>query len=948
MMSFVQRVCYKIWSLLLAGCLVAGAAAESPSGSPPAVDGSRESILQFVNGDRLRGDLAGITAEAGIIWQSPAADQPLRFAPSAIASLSLAGSGARPPATPSAVVELINDDSLRGELLGLDANGLSLKTSYAGTVTVPRSMLRRVETPPKRVVFEGLISLADWQRSPPATLTKSCTVCHSQPTIADWKRSPAKLEPWLLDREVLTVRGQGGVLGREMRLPDQARIDFDLDWGKAPSLSVGVYARDARTNSAFSDDKAYWVVIEPGAARLLQSSPTFDREVQGLPKGASRVAVPRFAEPGRARVTILTDKVKRTITLALDGQTVKTWRLPAWSANGTAFALSGLGSCIRSQMKLTNLRVQSVGIELPEKIEHATTEDQVVFANADQAGGSLSSIAGDQLNFSSKDNGQLAVPLERVTEIRFAAERAERARRSPGDARIRLVDGSQLTLAVRSLDGQALTGTAQYATEFRLPLNAIREVWFQTDETRPAEGDRLIGTTGPPANALPTTGALRFRNGDRLSGELVGVSPGKSLAWRHPAAPAPFQFRAGTVDRIVLGGAPVAAPENAAVEMHLANGDRLRGELASLEENKVVLVTATAGTLTIPRAMLRRLVSLNVQGAVLFGNPQTIADWKTPPPVTLNNACVRCHPGGWKTPPRLDRWQFTNGVFTANGPAGGAIGRDMNLPDRARIEFDLAWEKTPEARIGLYARNLTGEHPRQTADITCWIQLSDGGVNWVWYRKDGNQANAIEAGEFVAIPGWAARKKARIAILTDKPRRVIALRVDGELLYTWTMPADWAPNGTGLVLSKYGTCLRGKWQLSNLRIERHFEVLGGTEVIVAPRSSDTVNFADGTQATGKVKSVSGGKLTYAPNGGPTEAPMGGVAEILFAGEPLKAGVRPETDVRVLLHDGSEVTLDLDQIDAESLTGKAADIGQVRIARRWVSELRLSSSEKSEP
>src|SRR5207302_1707062 len=65
---------------------------------------------------------------------------------------------------------------------------------------------------------------------------------------------------------------------------------------------------------------------------------------------------------------------------------------------------------------------------------------------------------------------------------------------------------------------------------------------------------------------------------------------------------------------------------------------------------------------------------------------------------------------GWQQEPaNPSPWSCINGALYSN--AVGSIGRDVRLPDVARIEFDWSWKtNNPQLQLSIYTDQLTLQH----------------------------------------------------------------------------------------------------------------------------------------------------------------------------------------------------------------------------------------------
>src|SRR5580700_3499872 len=100
--------------------------------------------------------------------------------------------------------------------------------------------------------------------------------------------------------------------------------------------------------------------------------------------------------------------------------------------------------------------------------------------------------------------------------------------------------------------------------------------------------------------------------------------------------------------------------------------------------------TPGAGKLRIPRHALQTL-AFNPRSPMLFDGPTSIDGWTQGHAVTGIIG-------------ESGQWTYRNGAFYADKAA--SIAREVNLPDRSQVQFDLAWKGPLNLAIALYTDSL--------------------------------------------------------------------------------------------------------------------------------------------------------------------------------------------------------------------------------------------------
>ena len=154
--------------------------------------------------------------------------------------------------------------------------------------------------------------------------------------------------------------------------------------------------------------------------------------------------------------------------------------------------------------------------------------------------------------------------------------------------RILLADGTLLTGQAGLLDGARLELSGTFAGKLAVRRDALRAVVVSGEYS-----------TGETYRVKPDF--LRLRNGDTASCGVLSFEDGKlAIEAFFGKAAVPLDL----VSFVAFGGGdepdePEAGP--AAAEVVLANGDRLRGDVAGLNGKALALRTAWAGAVSVPR-----------------------------------------------------------------------------------------------------------------------------------------------------------------------------------------------------------------------------------------------------------------------------------------------------------------------------------------------------------
>ena len=348
--------------------------------------GTTDGLVRFRNGDTLHGILQRIDANQQIEWRHPESKEPLRFSTTNVMQIALPTTGREEPWT--ANVMLTNGDRLRGTLLTLDAESLTLQTWYAGPLKLKRAMLRQLAVTPggEALVFDGFGSDADW-------------------------RHGGNPDAWQF-RNGSMVGTQFGSLGRDVGLPDRCSVEFDFSWTQMPLMQVGLFGKQAEAILSDGNATGYWFGFHGGHLLLTRATGT---ESSAL----GSIDISRLLRNGKIHVTLQADKSKKTLTARIDDGAVKTWSEPGeWAGQGRCLTFVGPQNNVGST-RLSNLLVREWAGQADSGGALAGgSTDVICLANEDRLSGTVKSLKNGVFTVEATGTN-LSVPLERITTIHF-------------------------------------------------------------------------------------------------------------------------------------------------------------------------------------------------------------------------------------------------------------------------------------------------------------------------------------------------------------------------------------------------------------------------------------------------------------------------------------------------------------------------------------------------
>lgn len=433
--------------------------------------------LKMSNGDQLHGTLMAVAGgeDGRLTWKHEQAVAPVEFRLEGMDSVTLGERKAAGAKTHQGGITLTNGDAFAADLVSADDKSVQVETWYAGRLTIPRTMVRRIEPGSNTgtALFTGPASLDGW--TSPYGDVKQNFECKDG---------------------VLSLKSGGGMIGREIaEMPDAVRFDFDLAWTQNSSLSFNFFSD--KTNNNY-DSEGYTVNLQYGMRQAMLLRRVRNEGTRRVGDDADLSSIRGNAAGQKAHVTILADKKARKVVLMLEGKTAKEWTDSAEFKGNGKFIMFG---DMQNGTRISNIRVAKWNGRAVRAGAGKTTQDTLVFVNGDALSGKITEIGGGKIKLETAYAEPMEVPMERVTEISLSQEKAAKARRNPGDVRLMLAGGmGSLTLKLAELRDGTLKGSSQNFGDATIPAAALAKIDFRPSDEKEEE-PKDAGKDGEGVNA---------------------------------------------------------------------------------------------------------------------------------------------------------------------------------------------------------------------------------------------------------------------------------------------------------------------------------------------------------------------------------------------------------------------------------------------------------------
>ncbi|MES2661577.1 MAG: hypothetical protein V4689_23365 [Verrucomicrobiota bacterium] len=435
------------------------------------------STVRFSNNDRLSGSLESLTTEQ-LVWNSPILEKPAPFLLGKVLDLTMAAEQPAIDARHEASITLTNGDLVRGQLAAVSDEAVELDTWYAGRMKFNRLMIsdiRIAERPD--LVYRGPAGLDGWKQS------------GDKPT-------------WVYQNSSLRSIGSGSI-ARELKLPEECSVSFDIEWRDRFSLKFVVFSDDLTSDRPAS---GYELQFQQRSISLRSGK---GQRFIGHSQGATSLQ-----ENEKARIEVRASSRTGKVSLYVDGEAIENWvdtelarnefgkGIHFISQNSIPIEVSRIevGAWDGETEKIPDPQFQAGNRAFGEDL----LEDAVPVPEVKPKAGRMEMRNGDSIagEVVSIDNGLILVktpfrevklPVESLRSLTLKPVELERCIRKNGDVRAWFPDGSSLVFRLDEVGDGSLSGFSQNFGTARFKLAAFNRIEFniyepEFEEIRSANG----------------------------------------------------------------------------------------------------------------------------------------------------------------------------------------------------------------------------------------------------------------------------------------------------------------------------------------------------------------------------------------------------------------------------------------------------------------------------
>ena len=837
-------------------------------------------VLEFANGHQFHGTLEALDIAGGrVTWRRPDVATPLALPLEQVRRLTLAEKS-KPEATPLATIKLTGSDWLNAEVTAIEGDKIHLKFPDGTNAITDRAHVEWIYFSKRGSVecYDGPTSLAGWSSS------------------GGWSYRDGALRAL----SPTPIQRQFGAL------PDRVEYRMTVDQGKLSSAFTLMLNKSAE--GRLSSRRMLQLMVRAKSMSLwgpvagdYKSQQVDVPAASGLPSGFGR---------GPVQLRLLEDFIAGRIVVFIDGKRRAEWKIDPGEAgqNGGGFQFQSNSWSGQEEQSISKIQVLPWDGREPSDEEEAPG-DRVSLANGQTLTGQLRSV--DERTVTLRDVG---APREQVTFLRLARPKNV-PDEEPSVAKVRLARGGELEVAaVNWRDGKFVFRT-NFAGELSVASRDLIEVEFRRD----------------PAPAARQSDVLVFKNGDRLHGSLRAATAAGQLRWRANPADEPVEFSPSLLAGIQFAAEVPGLPGN--VTARFRNGDSWTAGFVTLDRESLVLDTAEAGQLTLPRAALKSLY-FNPDNRLAVS--EATADhelWERGLDLSVTGS-MRKRAADTASP-----WRYFAGSYSlASNAAGGAVVRSNanlgrlfeTMPARAEIAFTVS---SPRSSIYFSAQLFA-----EPGNPGYMVHLSSMGLS-LYDMNPKSRARGIFQQQFQFGKEIAPDARQRqVRFLADRGTGRLVIVVDGVVVgQVNPKTADGPRNlGRGVMIvpqanvpCRFSDIWVGPW---NGQIPKK---TGGPD-----NAQETIVLTNGDEAQGTVEMATPTSLKLASELGPLELPVERVTMADFGGAPIE---RPPA-TRLQLNGLGSLSVKQWRVEEGTMILQSTIAGELRLPLNRVQEIVFATAE----
>jgi len=423
-----------------------------------------ERVAFFSTGDRLPGTIDACE-DSEVLLSSPALAAPARIDLGKLLEVRSEVETTESPGDHEAVVTLTNGNVLRGKLGALTDETVVLETAYAGALELRRVMVNSLQIIDRGdEIFSGPDGPEGWVFAPGR------------------KDDP----PWRFTAGTMVSESPGSV-ARDLDLPKQISVSFDLAWRGTLDLRMVLFSSDVESENpanayVLSFDRMHAVLTK----QFTDGNATHRSSID-------RTSVPTLGAKEKVRIELLADRDAGKFLLKVDGKAID----EIWEDSNPGGAKLGGGLHFVAEndtpVRISRLRVHEWDGRFGLREEEEEEEDEpqapegyqkIRLRNGDILTGRVLGVEEEKLKIETA-HGEVLLPVARMTSAMLHRDEDkknpklyQKPKLMKGDVRAWFADGGSVIFRLDGVEDCHFLGYSQTFGDGRFRRDAFRRVEF--------------------------------------------------------------------------------------------------------------------------------------------------------------------------------------------------------------------------------------------------------------------------------------------------------------------------------------------------------------------------------------------------------------------------------------------------------------------------------------
>lgn len=206
---------------------------------------------------------------------------------------------------------------------------------------------------------------------------------------------------------------------------------------------------------------------------------------------------------------------------------------------------------------------------------------------------------------------------------------------------------------------------------------------------------------------------ILFDNGDVMHGIFGGIQDG--LLWERNDIDRPIKFSIPAIRQVVFKGSSGVVMEKETSFITLVSGDRIPGEIVSLDDKSLVIKSSVVGDVTIPREHLESLSPNPFDGELFYSGPYNSNGWvildyrKTEKKDETETKETKEKNPKKEIIEETDKDEKESSAWIHSGASFYSLDNralvypDANMPDIGRLKFKAEWKGRLNLLLALHS-----------------------------------------------------------------------------------------------------------------------------------------------------------------------------------------------------------------------------------------------------